>query len=130
MALTREEIVALDKRHVWHPYTPMEEYVERGRPLVVARAEGARLYDVDGRDFLDGNSSWWVAALGHRHPRLVRALVEQAAVLDHASLAGMTHAPAALLARDLVAVAPRGLSRVLFSDDGSTAVETALKVAV
>jgi adenosylmethionine-8-amino-7-oxononanoate aminotransferase len=130
VTLSRDEIVALDKRYVWHPYTAMEEYVARGAPLVVARAEGAKLWDADGREFLDGNSSWWVAALGHRHPRLVRALVAQAAVLDHAALAGMTHEPAALLARDLSAVAPRGLDRVFFSDDGSTAVEVAVKMAL
>ena len=97
---------------------------------MLARAEGSRLYDVDGREFLDGNSSWWVAALGHRHPRLVRALCEQAEVLGHTSLAGVTHAPAALLARDICAIAPHGLTRAFFSDDGSTAVEAALKIAV
>ena len=130
MSPTRDEIVALDKRHVWHPYTPMQEYMATGRPLVIARAEGARLHDVDGRTYLDGNSSWWVAGLGHNHPRLVRALTEQAARLCHASLAGVTHEPAALLAAEMAAVAPAGLSRVFFSDDGSTAVEVAAKMAV
>lgn len=128
--LSRDAIVALDKQHVWHPYTAMEEYIASGAPLVIERAEGARLHDADGRVFLDGNASWWVAALGHRHPRLLRALARQAETLGHTSLAGVTHAPAALLARDLCAVAPLGLTRVLFSDDGSTAVEAALKIAV
>lgn len=129
----RDEVVALDARHVWHPYTAMAEY-ERRRgpqmPLVIERAEGARLYDVDGRVYLDGNSSWWVASLGHGHPRLVRALVEQAARLCHTSLADVTHEQAARLAAELVAVAPAGLTRVFYSDDGSTAVEVAAKMAV
>jgi adenosylmethionine-8-amino-7-oxononanoate aminotransferase len=108
----------------------MQEYIDHGEPLVIARAEGARLHDLDGRVFLDGNSSWWVSSLGHGHPRLVRALTEQAARLCHTSLAGVTHESVALLARELVAVAPAGLRRVFFSDDGSTALEVAAKLAV
>ena len=126
----RESIVALDKQHVWHPYTPMDEWIERAQPLVLTRAEGARLHDLDGRVILDGNSSWWVATLGHNHPRLVRALCAQAERMCHVALAGITHEPAALLARDLVAVAPAGLTHVFYSDDGSTAVEVAAKMAV
>jgi adenosylmethionine---8-amino-7-oxononanoate aminotransferase len=127
---TRDRIVAADKAHVWHPYTPMKPWIEAGEPLVVDRAEGARLFDVDGRSYLDGNSSWWVAALGHRHPRLVRAMKEQADRLVHVTLAGVTHEPAALLAEELVAIAPAGLTRVFYSDNGSTAVEVALKMAL
>jgi adenosylmethionine---8-amino-7-oxononanoate aminotransferase len=126
---SRDEILALDRQHLWHPYTAFDEQAIRP-PLVIARADGALLHDLDGRPFLDGNSSWWVAALGHRHPRLVRALAEQAAVLGHTALAGVTHEPAARLAGDLCAIAPQGLTRVLFSDDGSTAVEAALKIAL
>jgi adenosylmethionine-8-amino-7-oxononanoate aminotransferase len=126
----RERIVALDKRRVWHPYTAMDEYAKHVDPLVVVRAEGARLYDADGRSYLDANSSWWVAALGHGHPRLVDALVQQAHRFPHVSLAGVTHAPAAELAEALCAVAPRGLEHVFYSDDGSTAVEVALKLAL
>lgn len=133
--MDRERIVALDKRRVWHPYTAMDEYAERVDPLVVVRAEGARLYDADGRSYLDANSSWWVAALGHGHPRLVAALERQARAFAHVSLAGVTHAPAAELAEALCAVAPRspgraGLEHVFYSDDGSTAVEVALKLAL
>ncbi len=126
----RASIVAADKRFLWHPYTPMTRYLEEVDPLVIDRAEGARLFDVDGRSYLDGNSSWYVATLGHGHPRLVAALASQAARLCHTSLAGVTHEPAARLAEELVAVAPAGLSRVFYSDDGSTAVEVALKLAV
>jgi adenosylmethionine---8-amino-7-oxononanoate aminotransferase len=126
----REQIVELDKRRVWHPYTPMSDYVARTSPLVVERAQGARLFDVDGRSYLDGNSSWWTAVLGHGHPRLVAALSRQAQTLCHTSLAGVTHEAAACLADELVAVAPPGLERVFFSDDGSTSVEVAMKLAL
>jgi adenosylmethionine-8-amino-7-oxononanoate aminotransferase len=126
----RSAIVARDKRHVWHPYTAMRRYLDDVEPLVIARAEGARLWDVDGRSYLDANSSWWVAVLGHGHPRLVRTLADQAARLCHVSLAGVTHEPAAALAEELCQIAPPGLDRALFSDDGSTAVEAALKIAL
>src|SRR5277367_1485978 len=126
----RAAIVRADKRFLWHPYTPMTRYLDEVDPLVIDRAEGARLFDLDGRSYLDANSSWWVASLGHGHPRLVAALAEQASRLAHTSLAGVTHEPAARLAEELIAVAPRGLERVFYSDDGSTAVEVALKLAL
>ncbi|PTL84661.1 adenosylmethionine--8-amino-7-oxononanoate transaminase [Vitiosangium sp. GDMCC 1.1324] len=136
--MKREDIVTLDKRHVWHPYTAMDEYIARTNPLVVVRAEGPYLYDADGTRYLDANGSWWVSTLGHRHPRLVRALTEQAGALPHTSLAGVTHEPAARLARELVAMAPGAeradlaegerLSRVFYTDNGSTAVEVAIKM--
>ena len=126
----RAEIIALDKRHVWHPYTPMDRYIAEVDPLVIDRAAGPRLFDVDGKSYLDANSSWWVASLGHGHPRLVAALAKQAARLAHVSLAGVTHEGAARLSEELVAVAPRGLTKVFYSDDGSTAVEVAIKLAL
>lgn len=127
---TRTEIVHADKTHVWHPYTSMDRYVAEVDPLVIHRAQGPRLYDVDGTNYLDGNSSWWVATLGHNHPRLVEALSRQARTLCHTSLAGVTHENAALLAEELVQVAPKGLTKVFYSDNGSTAVEAALKLAL
>jgi adenosylmethionine-8-amino-7-oxononanoate aminotransferase len=126
----RAGVVRADKRFLWHPYTQMTRYIDEVDPLVIDRAEGARLFDIDGRSYLDANSSWYVAMLGHGHPRLVAALTEQARRLAHTSLAGVTHEPAARLAEELVAVAPPGLTRVFYSDDGSTAVEVALKLAV
>ncbi len=129
MTLPRERIVELDKRHVWHPYTPMGPYVASTDPIVVVSARGARFSDANGRSYLDANSSWWCAALGHGHPRLVAALAEQAERFAHVALGGITHEPAALLGAELTRVAPPGLSRVFYSDDGSTAVETALKLA-
>jgi adenosylmethionine-8-amino-7-oxononanoate aminotransferase len=129
-ALPREQVIELDKAHVWHPYTAMDEYVAETNPLVIARASGSRLFDADGRAYLDGNSSWWCAALGHNHPRLVRALAAQAERLCHTALAGMTHEPVALLAKQLVKLAPSGLEHVFFSDNGSTSVEVALKMSL
>jgi len=125
-----ERIVELDKRRVWHPYTPMQDYRERVEPLVIARAEGSRLYDVDGRCYLDGNASWWTATLGHGHPRLVEALQRQAETLCHSALAGIAHEQASELAEALCAVAPAGLEHVFFSDNGSTAVEVAMKLCL
>src|SRR5262249_20239174 len=117
-------------RRVWHPYTEMSSYIAETDPLVVTRAEGSRLYDIDGRSYLDANSSWWAALLGHNHPRLVAALDRQAEQLCHCALAGITHPEAALLAEELCHVAPKGLERVFFSDNGSTSVEVAVKIAV
>jgi len=128
--ISREAIVRADKAHVPHPYTAMGRYVVDAAPLVLERAEGSYLVDVDGRRYLDANASWWVAVLGHGHPRLVEALRRQAERMPHVALAGITHEPAALLAAELAAVAPPGLGRVFFSDDGSTAVEAAMKMAL
>jgi adenosylmethionine---8-amino-7-oxononanoate aminotransferase len=130
MTPDRERIVQLDKRRVWHPYTSMDDYAKQVDPIVVVRAEGAWLHDADGRRYLDANSSWWVASLGHNHPRLVAALERQARENCHSALAGMTHPAAAELAEALCAVALPGLEHVFFSDDGSTAVEVALKLSV
>jgi adenosylmethionine-8-amino-7-oxononanoate aminotransferase len=127
--LSRDDVVRLDKAHVWHPYTPVDVW-EKTDPIVVARAEGSSLYEHDGTRLLDGNSSWWVASLGHGHPRLLRVLREQAATLDHCPLGGIAHEPAAALAEELVRVAPRGLTRVFYTDNGSTSVEVAVKVAL
>ena len=127
--LSRADIVRLDRAHVWHPYTAVDTW-ERTEPIVVARAEGSSLYDADGTRYIDGNASWWTAALGHGHPRLLRALREQAETLAHCALAGIAHEPSSALAAELVRVAPAGLTRVFYSDDGSTAVEVAVKMAL
>lgn len=125
----RDRIVELDKRHVWHPYTPMQEYLSETNPLVIERASGSRLHDLDGRSYIDANASWWSSVLGHDHPRLVAALNAQLATLPHVALAGVAHEPAAELGAALAARAP-GLPRVFYSDDGSTSIEVALKLSV
>ncbi|MDX1650234.1 MAG: adenosylmethionine--8-amino-7-oxononanoate transaminase [Myxococcota bacterium] len=128
--MDRARIVELDKRRVWHPYTAMDAYREATDPIVVERAEGPFLFEADGRRYIDANASWWVAALGHNHPRLVDALTRQARRNCHSALAGMTHREAAELGERLCEVAPPGLEVVFYSDDGSTAVEVGLKVAL
>jgi adenosylmethionine-8-amino-7-oxononanoate aminotransferase len=120
------ELLARDKKHVWHPYT---RHGVEPEPLPIVRAEGARLWLADGRVLVDAISSWWACLHGHGHPRLVEAMARQARELDHVLFAGATHEAAVRLAEELVEVVPKGLKRVFFSDDGSTAVEVALKMA-
>ncbi len=127
---SREDVVRRDKRYVWNPYTPMDAYITSVDPLVIARAHGSTLVDMNGRTYIDGNSSWWVASLGHSHPRLVRVLREQAETLAHCALGGIAHEPAARLAEELCAIAPTGLSHVFYTDNGSTSNEVALKMAI
>ena len=115
-----------DQRYVWHPYTQMQTAPE---PLPVVRAEGVYLHTSDGRAILDGISSWWVNLHGHNHPRINRALAAQAEKLAQVIFAGFTHEPAARLAEALVERTPSSLTKVFYSDNGSTAVEVALKMA-
>jgi len=117
----------LDREHVWHPYTQMHTAPP---PIPVERAEGAYLYTTDGRAILDATSSWWVILHGHSNPRIARAIADQAGRLDQVIFAGVTHEPAARLAGELAAAAPGDLDRIFYSDDGSTAVEVALKMAL
>lgn len=120
---------ALDKRSIWHPFTQMRDWLSSD-PLIVDRAESFELIDVDGRRYLDGHSSLWVNIHGHSHPRLVRAIAEQAAKLDHSTLLGLGNTPSIELAERLLQLAPPGLSRVFYSDSGSTAMEIAVKMAL
>jgi len=120
-------LVARDRARVWHPYTQMQDAPP---PLPIVRGEGVYLYTEDGRKILDGISSWWVNIHGHSHPALNAALAQQASRLEHVMFAGCTHAPAVDLAERLIARLPSGLTRVFYSDNGSTAVEVAAKLAV
>jgi adenosylmethionine-8-amino-7-oxononanoate aminotransferase len=126
----RKRIIELDKRYVWHPYTEMSHYRENVDPLVIVEARGARLIDADGRSYLDANGSWWTSALGHNHPRLVEALQRQSEALCHVSLGGIAHPRASELAEAICQVAPDGLSHVFYSDNGSTSIEVAMKLAL
>ncbi|HEV2198292.1 MAG TPA: adenosylmethionine--8-amino-7-oxononanoate transaminase [Bryobacteraceae bacterium] len=116
-----------DRAHVWHPYTQMKT---AHAPLAIARGEGVYLYTDDGRKILDGISSWWVNIHGHSHPKLNEALAAQARRIEHVVFAGCTHAPAVELAERLVGALPVGLNRIFYSDNGSTAVEVALKLVI
>lgn len=119
-------LIDLDRKFVWHPFTQ-----ERTAPvpLPVASARGASLFLEDGRELLDLASSWWVNVHGHSHPAIARAIARQAATLEHVIFAGFTHAPGVKLAEAVVGLLPRPLSRMFYSDNGSTAVEVALKMA-
>ena len=117
----------LDERYIWHPYTQMQLVP---RSVGVERGEGVYLYLSDGRRILDGISSWWVTLHGHAHPKIANAIAEQAAKLEQVIFAGFTHEPASRLAEKLVDITPRGLDKVFFSDNGSTAVEAAIKMAI
>jgi adenosylmethionine-8-amino-7-oxononanoate transaminase len=120
---------ARDRKVLWHPFTQHTAWDEEEFP-VIAKARGSRLVDLDGRSYLDGVSSMWCTSAGHLNPRIVRALRRQLATLDHATFLGLTNVPAIELAEKLLAKAPRGLARVFYSDNGSTAVEIALKMAL
>ncbi|MBF0160712.1 MAG: adenosylmethionine--8-amino-7-oxononanoate transaminase, partial [Magnetococcales bacterium] len=126
MAADVEALISLDRRHLWHPFTQ-----EQTAPVVtpIAAARGAQLYGYDGRSYLDLISSWWVITHGHGHPRIAQAIAQQAQTLEQVVFAGFTHAPAIRLATALVEKLPSGLERLFFSDNGSTAVEVALKMA-
>ncbi len=117
------ELEDLDRRVSWHPFQQMAAW----SPLVIERAEGNYLFDEQGRRYLDGVSSLWCNVHGHRHPRLDRALRDQLDRVAHSTYLGLTHEPGIRLADKLLEVAPRGLTRVFYSDSGSTAVEIALK---
>jgi adenosylmethionine-8-amino-7-oxononanoate transaminase len=119
-------LIDRDRACLWHPYTQM---LTQPTPLPVVRAKGVYLYTEDGRRIMDGISSWWVNIHGHSHPKLNEALAAQARELEHVLFAGCTHRPAVELAERLIEVLPRGMARIFYSDNGSTAVEVALKLA-
>jgi adenosylmethionine-8-amino-7-oxononanoate aminotransferase len=128
MSATLEQLRRWDRDHVWHPFTPVPaEGAEP--PLVIERADGCHLIDAEGRRYIDGVSSLWCNVHGHRVPELDAAVREQLDRVAHSTLLGLANVPATLLARKLVELAPPGLTRVFYSDDGATAVEVALKMA-
>ncbi len=117
-----------DRRYLWHPFTQQRGW-EREQQLIVQRAEGTDLIDTDGRRYIDGVSSLWCNVHGHRHPRIDEAVRAQLETVAHSTMLGLSHPPAIRLARRLVELAPPGLTRVFYSDSGSTAAEIALKMA-
>jgi adenosylmethionine-8-amino-7-oxononanoate aminotransferase len=123
------QLAQWDHAYLWHPFTQMKEW-EQEEPVMIERGKGAYLVDTEGRRYLDGTSSIWVNLHGHRHPRLDQALRQQLEKVAHSTLLGLSNPPAIELARALIRIAPKGLTRVFYSDDGSTAVEVALKMAV
>jgi adenosylmethionine-8-amino-7-oxononanoate aminotransferase len=122
------ELAAIDKRVLWHPFTQQQGWCEE-EPLIIERAAGCTLYDTEGNRYLDGVSSLWCNVHGHGHPAIDRAVREQLNRVAHTTMLGLSHPGAIELADRLVALAPRGLQRVFYSDNGSTAAEVALKMA-
>lgn len=120
------DTVTLDRTHIWHPFT---QEATAPDPIPIARAKGAVLYTEDKREIIDLISSWWVNLHGHGHPRIAEAIAHQARTLEQVIFAGFTHRPAADLASRIAALLPDPLTRAFFSDNGSTAVEVALKLA-
>lgn len=125
--VTSEEILAWDRAHVWHPYGPMPAATD---PYLVESASGVRLRLHDGRELVDGMSSWWAAIHGYRHPVLDAAVRDQLGRMSHVMFGGLTHEPAVRLARRLVELTPPGLEHVFLADSGSVSVEVALKMCL
>jgi adenosylmethionine-8-amino-7-oxononanoate aminotransferase len=119
---------ALDKKTLWHPFTQMRDW-ERTEPLIIERGSGSYLIDTEGRRYLDGVSSLWVTVHGHRKGAIDRALKAQIDRIAHSTLLGLGSTPSIELGARLIKIAPKGLTRVFYSDNGSTAVEIALKMA-
>ncbi len=122
------KIEQLDKRFIWHPFTQMSDW-EREPQIVIERGRGSYLIDVRGNRYIDGVSSLWVNVHGHRKKEIDKAVSDQLKKIAHSTMLGLSNVPAAELAEKLVGIAPPGLTRVFYSDSGSTAVEIALKIA-
>jgi len=122
------DLLELNRRYLWHPYTQMKDF-EKNDPLFVDRADGVFLFDAQGRRYYDTISSWWCILHGHNHPRIKAAIRDQLDRLEHVHFASTTHEGAIRLAEKLVALTPDGLSRVFYSDNGSTACEVAIKMS-
>ncbi len=125
---TPEDIIDADRRHLWHPFTQMQDW-QTSDPLIIESAQGAVLRDIHGNEYLDGVSSLWANVHGHRRSEIDRHIKEQIDRVAHSTLLGLGNVPSAQLARRLAEISPGGLDHVFFSDDGSTAVEAAIKIA-
>ncbi|MTI31012.1 adenosylmethionine--8-amino-7-oxononanoate transaminase [Xanthovirga aplysinae] len=126
-SITLTNNLSKDKAHIWHPFTPL---IGSGDPLVIQSAKGVYLHTEDGRKIIDAVSSWWVNTHGHSNEHIAEALSKQARELEHVIFAGFTHPPAIQLAENLLKILPENQSKFFFSDNGSTSVEVALKMAI
>ncbi len=120
------DLLKKDKQYVWHPFT---QHQTAGDPLQVVRAEGTLLFDIEGKSYIDANSSWWVNVHGHGHPHLAEAVNKQFMELEHVVFAGVTHPKAVELSERITKILPENFQRVFFSDNGSTSTEVALKMS-
>lgn len=122
------ELAARDLAHIWHPCSQMKDY-ETLPPIVIDHASGPYLYDVNGKSYLDIISSWWCNLLGHCNPKINAAIKKQLDTLEHVIFVNFSHEPAIRLAEELTEAVPKGLTKFNFADNGSSAVEIALKMA-
>jgi adenosylmethionine-8-amino-7-oxononanoate aminotransferase len=120
-------LLKIDQDNIWHPFTPL---VGATNPLLITHAEGVYLHTHDGRKIIDAISSWWVNLHGHAHPEIAKAVAHQIAKLEHVIFAGFTHEPAITLSQNLLSILPSGFSKIFYSDNGSTSVEVAIKMAI
>ena len=125
----KKNLQELDKKYLWHPYTQMKDYEERDL-LMIDRAEGMMLYDTEGKSYYDTISSWWCILHGHNHPTVKTAIKKQLDRLEQVLLAGTSHEPAVLLAERLIQLTRKHLTKVFYSDNGSTACEIAIKMSL
>ncbi|MBI3756050.1 MAG: aminotransferase class III-fold pyridoxal phosphate-dependent enzyme, partial [Deltaproteobacteria bacterium] len=123
-----KKLEKLDKKYLWHPFTQMREW-KKETPLIIERGEGNYLIDTYGKKYLDGISSLWVNVHGHRNKEIDNTIKAQIDKISHSTLLGLGNVPSIELAAELVKIAPKGLTKVFYSDNGSTAVEIALKMA-
>jgi adenosylmethionine-8-amino-7-oxononanoate aminotransferase len=120
-----DDLQTLDRNNIWHPFTPLQG---AGDPVLITSAKGVYLHTSDGRRIIDAISSWWVNLHGHAHPHIAKAIADQAIKLEHVIFAGFTHTPAIKLSENLLSILPPDQKKIFFSDNGSTAVEVALKM--
>lgn len=123
----KNQILNKDKKYIWHPFTQLK--ISKP-PIVVKSAKNENIYDIDGNEYVDLISSWWVNTHGHSRKEIIEKIYEQAKMIEQVLFAGFTHRPAVELAERLAALLPRKINKVFFSDNGSTSVEIAMKVAI
>ena len=121
-----DNLSELDRKNIWHPFTSLEAGED---PILIEKGDGIYLYSSNGRKIIDAVSSWWVNLHGHSHPAIAKAVATQAQTLEHVIFAGFTHEPAIRLSKNLLTILPQNQIKIFFSDNGSTAVEVALKMA-
>lgn len=121
------DLLTLDRKNIWHPFTPLQGTDD---PILIKSAKGVYLETHDGKKILDAISSWWVNIHGHSHPEIAKAIADQASTLEHVIFAGFTHEPAITLSQNVLSILPANQQRIFFSDNGSTAVEVAIKMAL
>ena len=129
MTLSYDELKRLDHTYIWHPFTQMQEWMSE-EPCIISHGDGHYLVDVHGRRYLDGVSSLWCNVHGHRRNELDKAIKAQLDQVAHSTFLGLSHVPGIQLAQKLIEIAPKSLQRVFYSDNGATAVEIALKMAI